>query len=83
VFKASVLLLALVLCIPALWSATVTGHMSMTTALIRYLIAMPAAAIMIGAFRLVTGGYGPSAAKAMPANRHPAPGAELGESAIV
>ena len=56
VFKSSALLLALVLSAPALWSA-LSGQMTMTSALIRLLIAIPAAALMIGVLRWVTGNY--------------------------
>jgi hypothetical protein len=52
-FKPSVLLLALLLSSTALWSAFVEGSMSVTTALIRFLIAVPVAAVMLHAFNLV------------------------------
>ena len=53
VFRLPVLLLALTLSLPALWSAFVSGSMSLETALIRFLIAIPIAAIMAFAFRSV------------------------------
>jgi hypothetical protein len=53
VFRLPVLLLALTLSLPALWSAFVTGSMTMETALIRFLIAIPIAALMAAAFRSV------------------------------
>lgn len=56
-FKPSVLLLALVLSSTALWSAFANGSMSVTTALIRFLIAVPVAALMLLALKAVTGGY--------------------------
>lgn len=56
-FKPSVLLLALTLTSPALWSAFVTGSMSVTTALIRFLIAVPVAAGMLVLLRMVTDSY--------------------------
>jgi hypothetical protein len=52
-FKPSVLVLALLLSSTALWSAFVDGSMSVTTALIRFLIAVPVSAIMIHAFNVV------------------------------
>jgi hypothetical protein len=52
-FKPSVLVLALLLSSTALWSAFVDGSMSVTTALIRFLIAVPVSALMIHAFNLV------------------------------
>lgn len=55
-FKPSVLLLALLLSSTALWSAFVDGSMSVTTALIRFLIAVPVSAIMIYAFNVVVRG---------------------------
>lgn len=56
-FRPSVLLLALTLTSPALWSALVTGSMSVTTALIRFLIAVPVAAGMLVLLRMVTESY--------------------------
>jgi hypothetical protein len=56
-FKPSVLVLALVLSSTALWSALTTGSMSITTALIRFLIAVPVAAVMLYAFESVVNSY--------------------------
>lgn len=56
-FKPSVLLLALTLSSPALWSALVTESMSVTTALLRFLIAVPVAAGMLVLLRMVTASY--------------------------
>jgi hypothetical protein len=56
-FKPSVLGLALVLSSTAFWSAFVSGSMSLTTALIRFLIAVPVAALMMLLFRVVVAGY--------------------------
>jgi hypothetical protein len=53
VFRLPVLLLALTLSSPALWSAFVSGSMSLETALIRFLIAMPIAALMATVFRSI------------------------------
>jgi hypothetical protein len=53
VFKPSVLALAVLLSSTALWSAFVDGSLDVTTALIRFLIAVPVAALMVYAFNLV------------------------------
>ncbi|MGX7681076.1 hypothetical protein ACSMXN_19480 [Jatrophihabitans sp. DSM 45814] len=50
-FRIPVLVLATVLSSTALWSAFVSGTMSIETALVRFLIAMPVAALMVVAFR--------------------------------
>lgn len=65
-FKPSVLLLALTLTSPALWSALVTGSMSVTTALLRFLIAVPVAAGMLVLLRMVTASYHRSAGRSHP-----------------
>ena len=52
-FKPSVLVLAVLLSSTALWSAFVDGSLDVTTALIRFLIAVPVAAAMVFAFNLV------------------------------
>lgn len=54
-FRTSVLLLALLLSSPALWQALVSGSMPLQTALIRFLIGIPVAAVMLYAFRAATG----------------------------
>ncbi|MGI8664636.1 MAG: hypothetical protein ACR2N4_01145 [Jatrophihabitans sp.] len=56
-FRPSVLGLALALSSTALWSAFVTASMSVTTALIRFLIAVPVAALMLLLLRAVVAGY--------------------------
>ncbi|MEO6700011.1 MAG: hypothetical protein ABI140_20430 [Jatrophihabitantaceae bacterium] len=61
-FRPSVLLLALVLSGSTLWSAFMDGSMSVTTALIRFLIAVPVAALMMHLFTLVTASYHPKPA---------------------
>jgi hypothetical protein len=55
--RPSVLGLAVLLSTPALWAAFVTGSMGITTALIRFLIAVPVAALMVTLLRMVTAGY--------------------------
>jgi hypothetical protein len=52
-FKPSVLVLAVLLSSTALWSAFVDGSLDVTTALIRFLIAVPVAGLMVYAFNLV------------------------------
>jgi hypothetical protein len=49
--------LAVVLSTPALWSAFAAGSMGITTALVRFLIAVPVAALMLALLRMVTAGY--------------------------
>jgi hypothetical protein len=49
-----VLLVALLLSSPALWQACVDGTMNLETALIRFLVAMPVAAVMVFAFKSAT-----------------------------
>ena len=55
--RPSVLGLALLLSAPALWAAFAAGSLDMTTALIRFLIAMPVAALMVALLRRVTASY--------------------------
>lgn len=61
--RPSVLGLALVLSTPALWAAFASGSMGVTTALIRFLIAVPVAALMLSLLRTVTEGYTRAAAR--------------------
>lgn len=51
------LLLATALASPALWHAIVTRDLDPRTALLRYLIAVPIAAIMLAVIRGLTSGY--------------------------
>lgn len=55
--RPSALGLAVLLSSPALWSAFVSGSMGITTALVRFLIAVPVAALMLSLLRLVTASY--------------------------
>jgi hypothetical protein len=55
--RPSVLGLAILLSTPALWSAFAAGSMGITAALIRFLIAVPVAALMLTLLRMVTAGY--------------------------
>lgn len=52
-----VLVIALLLSAPALWEGFVSGTMSETDALIRFLIAVPVAAVGLGIIRSITSGY--------------------------
>jgi hypothetical protein len=54
----STLFLAAVLASPALYAGFWTHTLDMQTALLRYLIAVPVAAVMLGIVRAVTRGYG-------------------------
>ncbi|HJQ03139.1 MAG TPA: hypothetical protein VJ851_16200 [Jatrophihabitans sp.] len=58
-FRPSVLMLALVLSASTLWSAFAGGSIDITTALIRFLIAVPVAWAMLRVLRAVTAGYQP------------------------
>jgi hypothetical protein len=55
--RPSVLGLAILLSTPALWSAFAAGSLGITVALIRFLIAVPVAALMLTLLRMVTAGY--------------------------
>ena len=56
-FRSSVIALALVLGAPMLYTAFVEHQMSASTALTRLLIAIPAAALLLGLMRVVTASY--------------------------
>ncbi|HEY0165777.1 MAG TPA: hypothetical protein VGB75_01930 [Jatrophihabitans sp.] len=55
--RPAVLGLALLLSTPALWAAFAAGSMGITAALIRFLIAVPVAALMLALLQLVTASY--------------------------
>ena len=77
-FNPSTLIIAAVLSCSALWSGFVTGSMSVTDALIRFLIAVPVAALMSFAFRVIVRNYGPgSKSEATAADGAPEPVAGL------
>jgi hypothetical protein len=80
VFKPSVLVLAVLLSSTALWSAFVDGSLSVTTALIRFLIAVPVAAAMVYAFNLVVrnNSHRASVPPSQPAAEAPDAGLEAG-----
>ena len=55
--RPAVLGLAVLLSTPALWAAFAAGSMGITTALIRFLIAVPVAALMLALLQMVTASY--------------------------
>lgn len=50
-FRGSVLVCALIFSAPTLWQAFVSEHISVDTALIRFLIAIPVAALLLAIVR--------------------------------
>jgi type II secretory pathway component PulL len=56
-FRSAVVVVALLLAGPTLWTAFVNHQISTNTALIRLLIAIPAAAVLVGIFWMITGRY--------------------------
>jgi hypothetical protein len=57
VTRASTLLLAALIASPALWQALVTQQLDLTTALTRFLIAVPVSAVMLAMLRGLAAGY--------------------------
>jgi len=68
-FRRSVLIVAFVICIPILWSALVDGSVSLEAVGIRFLIALPVAAVLVGLVRLATRAPAPDASET-DADRH-------------
>jgi hypothetical protein len=58
VIRPATLLLAAVMASPALYRAFVTQELPVESALARFLMAVAAAALMVGALRFITAGYG-------------------------
>jgi hypothetical protein len=56
--RPSVLLLALLMSAPALYRYFISQDLDVTSALGRYLLAVPVAALMLALVRFVTAGYG-------------------------
>jgi hypothetical protein len=56
--RPSALLLATLMASPALYMALVTEELSLTSAMARFLLAVPAAALMLAALRFITATYG-------------------------
>jgi hypothetical protein len=67
--RPSVLWLATLMVSPALYRAFVTGHLPVQSAMTRFLLAVPAAALMLAALRYVTSGYGSRSRRALPLRR--------------
>jgi hypothetical protein len=57
VTRTSTLLLAALIASPALWQALVTQQLDLTTALTRFLIAVPVSAVMLAMVRGLAAGY--------------------------
>lgn len=69
-FRRSVLIVAFLICTPILWSALVDGSVSLEAAGIRFLIALPVAAVLLGLVRLATHRSESSPGGDDPAERH-------------
>lgn len=69
--RPSVVVLALAMTAPALYRGLVTQDLDIVSALLRFLIAVPIAAVMLAGLRLVTSGYG-DRAEGTPATLAPA-----------
>lgn len=65
--RPAVVVIAAAMTSPALYHGLVTGDLDLTSALIRFVIAVPVAAVMVAGLRIVTAGYGKTA-------NDPAPG---------
>ena len=68
--RPSVLLFAVVMTAPALYRY-MTGELDITSVLMRYLIAVPIAAILLAGLRFVTAGYGEPDEPAVPVTPKP------------
>ena len=68
--RPSVLLSAVVMTAPALYRY-LTGELDITSVLVRYLIAVPIAAILLAGLRFVTAGYGEPDQPAVPVTPEP------------
>lgn len=73
--RPSVLWFALLISAPALYRY-VLDEVDITVVLIRFLVAVPIAAILLAAFRFVTDGYGKEETTSTPVTPGPAPDAE-------
>jgi hypothetical protein len=73
--RPSVLWFALLISAPALYRY-VLDEVDITVVLIRFLVAVPIAAILLAAFRFVTDGYGKEEKTSTPVTPEPAPDAE-------
>lgn len=66
-FRFPVVGIALLISMPALWPAFVTGTMPIETALVRFLIAMPVATVMVMIFDSLVRSYRRQATRAVAA----------------
>jgi hypothetical protein len=76
VIRPSVLLFALVLSAPALYRF-VLDEVDVTQVLIRFLIAVPVAAVLLAALRFVTAGYGKTKEEGTAVRASPLDGSEV------
>jgi hypothetical protein len=67
VIRPSALLFGAVFAAPALWHGFVTGDLDVTSALLRFVLAVLAGSVLLGVLRAITAGYG-HARTAMPAD---------------
>lgn len=77
--RPSVLLFALVMSAPALYRY-VTDELDISQVLVRFLIAVPIAAVLLAGLRFVTAGYGRTEESGTPAQ--PTPGGSEAESPL-
>jgi hypothetical protein len=79
VIRPSVLVFALVMSAPALYRY-VTDELDISQVLVRFLIAVPIAAVLLAGLRFVTAGYGRTEESGTPAQ--PTPGGSEAESPL-
>jgi hypothetical protein len=77
--RPSVLWFALLITAPALYRY-VFDEVDITAVLLRFLIAVPIAAVLLAGLRFVTGGYGDKAEPATPVTPTPADSRDVGKS---
>lgn len=79
--RPSVLVLATAMASPALYLSFIADELTVQNALIRFLIAVPIAAVMVAALRFVTSGYGSRTRPHLPLRRSTDRPADDSESA--
>ncbi len=62
-FRRSVLIVAFLFCAPVLWAALVDGSVTLESAGIRFLIALPVAGILVGLVRYASTHRAPASAE--------------------
>jgi hypothetical protein len=77
--RPSVLLFALLICAPAVYRF-VLDEIDVTEMLIRFLIAVPIAALLLAALRFITAGYGSSDDPTSPATAQQVESRDAGQS---